>query len=122
MSLRGDGRFEAKESSHSVELRAIDDEIRDLEFDRNPVAKEWATPHDMRDMAALGLAPTFKRRFKFVAMVGFSSTVVVAWQNTLAVFGFALYNGGTGGLFWTFIFAMIAMTFVYLSISELASS
>ena len=122
MSLRGDARFEAKESSQSVELRAIDDEIRDLEFDRNPVAKEWATPNDLRDMAALGIAPTFHRRFKFVAMVGFSSTVVVAWQNTLATFGFALYNGGTGGLFWTFIYSMVAMTFVYLSLSELASS
>ena len=120
MAYNGDSRLETKDS-HNVELRAMDEELRDLEFDRG-TAKKWATPHDLRDMDALGLTPTFKRRFKFVAMVGFSSTVVVAWQNTLATFGFALYNGGTGGLFWTFIFAMIAMTFVYLSLAELSSS
>ncbi len=113
---------DSKRSRNNVEMRAIDDEIRDLEFDRNTTAaKQWATPHDIKDMDALGLTPTFKRRFKFVAMVGFSSTVVVAWQNMLAVFYFALYNGGTGGLFWGFVFSMSAMTFVYLTIAELSS-
>lgn len=108
--------------SHNVKLRAIDEEIRDIEFDGNAAARKWATPHDIRDMDALGLSPRFKRRFKFVAMVGFSSTVVVAWQNVLATFGFAFYNGGTGGLFWTFIFSITAMTLVYLSLAELSSS
>lgn len=108
-------------SARNVELRALDDEMRELEFDSNP-AKQGATAYDIRDMDALDLTPTFRRRFKFVAMVGFSSTVVVAWQNVLTTFGFAFYNGGTGGLFWTFIFSMIAMTFVYLTLSELASA
>ena len=110
-------------STKDVELRALDDEIRNLEFDRdhNP-AKEYATAHDLRDMDALGLTPTFRRRFKFVAMVGFSSTVVVGWQNLMATFSFALYNGGTGGLFWGLIFSMVAMTFIYLTLAELSSS
>lgn len=120
MAYNADSRLETKDS-HNVELNALDEEIRDLEYDRS-AAKKWATAHDIRDMDALGLTPTFKRRFKFVAMVGFSSTVVVAWQNALATFGFALYNGGTGGLFWTFIFSIFAMTFVYLSLAELSSS
>lgn len=38
-------------------------------------------------MDALGLAPTFKRQFKFVAMVGFCSIVVVAYEYTLVNFG-----------------------------------
>ena len=83
---------------HSDELRTPDDEIHDLEFDGTPV-KQWATIHDLREMDALGIAPTFRRRFKFVAMLGFSSTVVVAWQVTMVTFGFAFFNGGTGGLF-----------------------
>lgn len=120
MAYNPNSTLESK-GSHNVELQAIDDEIRDLEFDRG-TAKKWATAHDIRDMDALGISPTFKRRFKFVAMVGFSSTVVVAWQNALATFGFALYNGGTGGLFWTFIFSIFGMTFVYLSLAELSSS
>jgi hypothetical protein len=113
--------YDSKQSRNNVELRALDDEIRGLEFDHNPAKQYWATPNDVRDMDALGLNPTFKRRFKFVAMVGFSSTVVVAWQNMLATFYFALYNGGTGGLFWGFIFSLFGMTFVYLTIAELSS-
>ena len=74
-------------------LRALDDEMRELEYDSHAV-KKGTTAHDIRDMNALGLASTFRRRFKFVAMVGFSSTVVVAWQNVLTTFGFALFNGG----------------------------
>ena len=53
--------------------RALNNEIQELEFGRSP-AIQWATAHDLRDMDALDLAPTSRRRFKFVAMVGFSST------------------------------------------------
>ena len=87
-----------KETSHNIKLRALDDEIRNLEFGSDP-AKKYATAYDLRDMDALGLVPTFRRRFNFLAMLGFSSTVVVAWETTLVTFSFALFNGGTGGLF-----------------------
>lgn len=80
------------------ELQALDEEIQDLEFDHHP-ARKYATAYDLRDMSALGIEPTFRRRFDFLAMVGFSSTVIVAWETTLATLGFALFNGGTGGLF-----------------------
>lgn len=96
-------------------------EIHDGDLDHDAV-EQYATAYDLRDMDALGLARTFRRRFKFLTMVGFSSTVVVAWQNVLATYGFALYNGGTGGLFWTFIFSMFAFTFIYLSLAELSST
>ena len=91
----------------------------ELEFD-SP-AKQGATAYDIRDMDGLGLAPTFQRRFKFVAMVGFCSTVVVEWQNTLTNFGFGLLDGGTGGIFWTFVFGLIASIFLYLTLCELSS-
>lgn len=102
-----------------IEPKHIDNDLHELDSD-SP-AKEGATEYDIRDMNALGLAPVFKRRFKFVAMVGFCSTVVVAWQNTLTNFGFGLFDGGTGGIFWTLIFAMISSVFLYLSLCELAS-
>ena len=114
--------YDSTPSRDKVELRTSDHELRDLEYDRPAAAKLWATNNDVRDMNALGINPTFKRRFKFVAMVGFSSTVVISWQNTLATFYFALYNGGTGGLFWGFIYSMFGMLFVYLTIAELSSA
>ncbi|KAK5696056.1 hypothetical protein LTR97_008476 [Elasticomyces elasticus] len=110
-----------KETSQNVELRALDEDLHKLEFGSDP-AKKSATAYDLRDMNALGLVPTFRRRFNFLAMLGFSSTVVVAWQTTLATFSFALFNGGTGGLFWTWIYCLVALTFVYLSLAELSSS
>ena len=120
MDSNGNDTALAKQATHSsAELRHIDHELRDLEFD-NP-AKQGATAYDVRDMNALVLAPTYRRSFKFVAMVGFCSTVVVAWQNTLTNFGFGLLDGGTGGIFWTFIFSLIASTFLYATICELSS-
>jgi choline transport protein len=101
----------------------LDKETQDIEFDTGSreLMKQWATAYDVHDMDALGLAPTFRRRFKFVAMVGFSSLVVVAWENTLVTFYYALANGGTGGFFWTYVYTIVAMALVYLTISELAS-
>jgi len=73
-------------------------------------------------MALFDIQPTFVRRFKFVAMVGFASTVVMCWQNTLATFSFALQNGGTGGYFFTYLYGMLAFGLTYLSLAELSSS
>ena len=109
-----------KDTVHTnAELKQLDNELHELEF--TSPAKQGATAYDLRDMNALGIEPVFKRRFKFLAMVGFSSTVVVAWQNCLTNFGFGLFDGGTGGIFWTFIFALIASLFLYLTLCELSS-
>lgn len=119
MGSSDDASLQKEAVQTNAELRQLDNELHELEFD-SP-AKQGATAYDIRDMNALGIAPVFKRRFKFVAMVGFSSTVVVAWQNCLTNFGFGLFDGGTGGIFWTFIFALIASLFLYLTLCELSS-
>ena len=86
MSGNEDAGLRKEAVQTNAELQNLSNEVDELQLD--------ATAHDIRDMDALGLAPVFKRRFKFVAMVGFCSTVVVAWQNTLTNFGFGLYDGG----------------------------
>lgn len=101
--------------------KTIEDEILELEFDRDSDNLK-PSAHDAHEMDLFGIKPTFKRRFKFVAMVGFASTVVLCWQNTLATFSFALANGGTGGYFFTYIYGMFAFAFTYLSLAELSSS
>ena len=119
MASSDDASLQKEAVQTNAELKQLDNELHELEFD-SP-AKQGATAYDLRDMNALGIAPVFKRRFKFVAMVGFSSTVVVAWQNCLTNFGFGLVDGGTGGIFWTFIFALLAALFLYLTLCELSS-
>lgn len=114
----------AKEPHSKVEHQDVLDPFTTTsssDFSRS-AAQTWATTNDIRDMSALGLHPTFMRRFRFVAMVAFSSMVTVAWQNLLAVFQFALYNGGPGGLFWGFVFSIVGMGLVYLSLAELSSA
>ncbi|KAK4903070.1 hypothetical protein LTR49_026878 [Elasticomyces elasticus] len=114
--------FHDKESfSSQTHQHALDHEIHALEYDHH-AEKLQPSANDVRDMGLFGIQPTFTRRFKFVAMVGFASTVVMCWQNTLATFSFALQNGGTGGYFFTYVYGMFAFGFTYLSLAELSSS
>lgn len=108
-------------SDGNVQQRALDDELYALEYDHTR-KKPQPSEHDVRDMALFDIQPAFTRRFKFVAMVGFASTVVMCWQNTLATFSFALQNGGTGGYFFTYLYGMLAFGLTYLSLAELSSS
>lgn len=77
---------DSKQPYSSVQLRAVNNGHDIGDIDQQAAAATWATANDVHDMDALGLEPTFKRRFRFVAMVGFTSVVVVAWQATLSVF------------------------------------
>ncbi|KAK5127758.1 hypothetical protein LTR85_004874 [Meristemomyces frigidus] len=120
MSSSGDASLQKEAALTHVDRPQLEDEDHELEFD-SP-AKEGATAYDIHDMDALGLAPTFRRRLKFIAMVGFCSIVVVAWQNTLTNLGFGLLDGGTGGIFWTFVSSLLASTFLYMTLCELSSS
>lgn len=85
-------------------------------------SKGGATLRDEQDAEAMQVEPVFFRRFELPAMIALNSTVVLPWQNVLVVLGFVLYNGGTGGLFFSFIIAIAGFVPVYLSIAELSSS
>lgn len=89
---------DGKGPQQNPEMKSFNGDVLELEVERNP-AKKYATAYDLRDMDALGIVPSFKRRFDFFAMLGFSSTVIVAWEVTLVTLSFGLFNGGTGGLF-----------------------
>ncbi len=109
--------------------KLVFEELIELEHGSPPVAitdtneeDGLATAHDRLEMSQLGLEMSFHRRFMQLAMIGFSCNVVASWANVLAAFQFALFNGGTGGFFWTLVFSIIAMAFVYPSLAELASA
>ena len=46
---------------------------------------------------------------------------VCAWEGLLALFTFVLTDGGTALLFWGFLVVAAGMSFVYMTISEMAS-
>lgn len=62
-----------------------------------------------------------RRNFKFITMLGFASTVMVAWEILPVISVYALQDGGTPIIFWGLVAGIIGMTFVYASLAEMAS-
>ncbi|KAK5130535.1 hypothetical protein LTR08_001965 [Meristemomyces frigidus] len=84
-------------------------------------AKYRGTATDQHDMLVLGKKQVLRRNFKFITMLGFASTVMVAWEILPIITVFALEDGGTPIIFWGLILATVGMTFVYASLAEMAS-
>lgn len=83
--------------------------------------KYAGTDFDRRDMSMLGKKQVLRRQFKFSTMLGFASTVMVAWEFILIVSPFSLANGGTPAVFWGLIMSPIVLLPVYASLAEVAS-
>lgn len=75
MVTHGETGLDAKLTD--VELHALDGDVREFYVDQRS-DKGGATTSDISDMVTLVVPPTLHGRFRFIAMVGFSSTVVVA--------------------------------------------
>lgn len=83
--------------------------------------KYAGTDFDKHDMSMLGKKQVLRRQFKFSTMLGFASTVMVAWEFILIVSPFSLANGGTPAVFWGLIMSPIVLLPVYASLAEVAS-
>ncbi|KAJ9660474.1 hypothetical protein H2201_006896 [Coniosporium apollinis] len=79
------------------------------------------TTQDSRDMSRLGKAQQFQRNFRYISMLGFSSTLMATWECVLATAGLALINGGLGGFVWTFLITTICFQAVVASMADMAS-
>ena len=84
-------------------------------------AKYHGTEGDRLQMKVLGRTQETKRVFTFLSILGFGSTLMVTWEVILANLGAILTNGGTAGMFWGFLLVAVGYTFVYASLSEMAS-
>jgi choline transport protein len=102
----------------STEMQAFDDGFSPKEF---VPEKYQGTAADRREMSMLGKKQVLRRQFKFTTMLGFASTVMVAWEFVLLVSPFGLVNGGTPAVFWGLILSPIVMLPVYASLAEVAS-
>lgn len=75
-------------------------EAEDDVFGKALPARYVGTAADRHDMSILGKKQVLRRQFKFSTMLGFASTVMVAWEFVLLVSPFTLQDGGTAGVFW----------------------
>ncbi|KAM3074423.1 hypothetical protein ACMFMG_002773 [Clarireedia jacksonii] len=95
---------------------------KDVDDEPGQIEDKWRGTHaDRQDMAMLGKKQVLRRNFKFITMLGFSSTVMASWELLLPLFSYCLQDGGTADMFWGFIVASIGMSLVYASIAEMAS-
>ncbi|KAI7508813.1 amino acid transporter-like protein [Hortaea werneckii] len=91
-------------------------------FTGSHVPKEYqGTPTDRQDMHTLGRKQVLRRRFKFFTMLGFASTVMVAWEFVLVVSPFGLADGGKPAVFWGLLLSPVVLKPVYASLAEMAS-
>lgn len=91
-------------------------------YENSTVPEKYrGTVADQHDMVVLGKKQVLRRNFKFITMLGFASTVLVAWEILPVISVYALQDGGTAIVFWGLIVGCVGMTFVYASLAEMAS-
>lgn len=108
-------RSEQMDFSHS----SVDD---DTVIGPNVPAQYRGTAFDKHDMSVLGKKQVLRRPFGFSTMLGFASTVMVAWEFVLLLIPWSLQNGGTAGVFWGLFVCPFVMLPVYASLAEVAST
>ena len=78
------------------------------------------TEVDHHDMRALGKTQVLRRNFKLLGMIAFANSVMVMWETLLVVSGLGLSVGGRAPVFWGLVYGAVAMTCIYVTISEMA--
>ncbi|KAI1101871.1 amino acid transporter [Jackrogersella minutella] len=72
-------------------------------------------------LARLGKKPVLKRNFGFMAILGFSCTVLITWEGSLIGFISGLQNGGPSGIIYGFLVVWVGTLSVFATLSELVS-
>jgi amino acid transporter len=72
-------------------------------------------------LARLGKKQVLKRRFNFMAIVGFAMAELITWETVLTLFSQSFDNGGPAGAFYGYIIACLSTLSTYTVIAELAS-
>jgi choline transport protein len=89
--------------------------------DTSDLMAPGATSQDAMDMFRLGKKQEFKRNFGFISTLGFISIYMATWEFVLVSLASGLWNGGFGGLFWTFIVTVICYSSIVASLAEMES-
>jgi len=93
-----------------------------LAGDSNDVPLQYqGTASDTHDMRVLGKKQVLRRHFGFSTMLGFASTVMVAWEFVLLTSPFGLSDGGTPAVFWGLLLSPVVSLPMYASLAEVAS-
>jgi hypothetical protein len=72
-------------------------------------------------MRFIQLLTDSQRNFGFLSILGFSCTILIAWEAVLVLFAQGLNNGGTAGVIYSFIVVWIGNFSVFATMCELVS-
>ncbi|KAL6712604.1 hypothetical protein ACN47E_000481 [Coniothyrium glycines] len=80
-----------------------------------------STKYDRRDMYRMGKKQELKRNYRPLSALSFAVILTAIWEYLMIACTQGLINGGTAGLFWSYIWTFIGFTFVEMSLAEMAS-
>ncbi|CAG8955886.1 hypothetical protein HYFRA_00008736 [Hymenoscyphus fraxineus] len=90
--------------------------ITDIEHSRN-----LRKTNDDMALQRVGKTPVLKRKFGFMAILGFCCLVLSTWLGPFITLGIGLTNGGPAGLVYSFIIVWIGNLLTFACLAELAS-
>ena len=79
------------------------------------------TYQDKTDMKRMGKKQEFRRNFRTISSIAFTTCTMGSWEILLAANTQGLIAGGPAGLFWSLVWAYVGQAFVILSLAEMAS-
>ncbi|KAF2667151.1 amino acid transporter [Microthyrium microscopicum] len=112
------------------EPKSVHREVKELDTSSPPSSIDLAngTAHDAEDMARLGKKQQFQRNFKYLTILGFTSTLMATWEAVFVSAGLALVDGGLArlivllqGFVWTFFATTFCFGAVISSMADMAS-
>ncbi|KAJ4144377.1 hypothetical protein LMH87_003261 [Akanthomyces muscarius] len=87
----------------------------------NKELQEGFTSNDRLDMQRMGKKQQFRRNFRLLSTIGFTTCVMGTWEILLTSNTQGLTAGGMPGLFWSLCWAYTGQFFIVLSLAEMAS-
>lgn len=79
------------------------------------------TYNDQKDMRRLGKKQEFRRNFRIISTIAFTSCVMGTWEILLTANTQGLTAGGLAGIFWSLVWCYAGQLFVILSLAEMSA-
>ncbi|CRG91109.1 Choline transport protein [Talaromyces islandicus] len=76
---------------------------------------------DEANLARLGKRTVLKRNFGYLAVLGFSTTILITWEGLFSTFLQPLQNGGPAGAVYGYIFVWAGIAATFAMLSEMVS-
>ena len=77
--------------------------------------------HDALDMSRMGKTQSMHRIFRQVSLLSFTAVLMGTWEWMLLANTQGLTDGGTAGLFWSYIWVSAGFGLTVASLAEMAS-